>query len=115
MRTNQTLFLILLGWILSAHSTAAQWISHFAYNNVTQIAMSPDHVYAVSDGSLYSVDKMTEQIAVYNRQSGLNGTDITCIGYDETGGLLVIGYGTGKIDILTSNGVKYIGELYEKT
>lgn len=114
MRTNRTIFLILLGWILSAHSTAEKWISHFAYNNVTQIAMSPDHVYAVSDGSLYSVDKMTEQITVYNRQSGLNGMDITCIGYDEVDGQLIIGYETGKIDILTSTGVKYIGELYDK-
>lgn len=114
MRTNRTIFLILLGWILSAHSTAEKWISHFAYNNVTQIAMSPDHVYAVSDGSLYSVDKMTEQITVYNRQSGLNGMDISCIGYDEVDGQLIIGYETGKIDILTSTGVKYIGELYDK-
>ena len=114
MRTNRTIFLILLGWILSAHSTAEKWISHFAYNNVTQIAMSPDHVYAVSDGSLYSVDKMSEQITVYNRQSGLNGMDITCIGYDEVDGQLIIGYETGKIDILTSTGVKYIGELYDK-
>ena len=91
-----------------------RWTTHFAYNNVTQIAMSPDCVYAISDGSLYSVDKQTEQIRVYNRQSGLHGTGITCIHYDDAGKQLIICYGTGKIDLLSSRGVKYVGALYDK-
>ena len=93
---------------------AQKWTTHFAYNNVTQIAMTPDKVYAISDGSLFSVDKQSEQIKVYNNQSGLHGTGITCIHYDELGKQLLIGYGTGKIDILTAQGVRYIGELYNK-
>lgn len=105
-----------LAWffLLSTGLQAAKWTTHFAYNNVTQIAMAPDKVYAISDGSLYSVDKQTEQIKVYNRQSGLHGTGITCIHYDEVGRQLIIGYSTGKIDILSSQGVRYIGELYNK-
>ena len=41
---------------------AARWTTHFAYNNVTQIAMASDKVFAVSDGSMFSVDKQTEQV-----------------------------------------------------
>jgi len=81
---------------------------------VTQIAMSEDKVYALSDGSLYSVNKVTEEIEVYNNQSGLHSSGITCIHYDSIGEQLIIGYGTGKIDIMTDNGVRYIGELYNK-
>ena len=95
-------------------SKAQVWRTHFAYNNVTQIAMSQDKVYALSDGSLFSVNKQSEQIEVYNNQSGLHGTGITCIHYDATGKQLLIGYGTGKIDILSARGVQYIGELYDK-
>ena len=62
---------------------AARWTTHFAYNHVTQIAISSDRVYAISDGSLFSVDKQSETIRVYNRQSGLHSTGITCIYYDE--------------------------------
>ena len=76
--------------------------------------MAPECVYAISDGSLFSVDKQTEQMRVYNRQSGLHGIGITCIHYDESGKQLVIGYKTGKIDLLSSRGVKYISELYDK-
>ena len=93
---------------------AERWTTHFAYNQVTQIAMAPDQVYAISNGSLYSVNKQTEQIRLYNRQSGLHSSGITCIHYDETGRQLIIGYETGKIDIISPYGVRYIGELYDK-
>lgn len=93
---------------------AQKWSSYFAYNNVTQIAMTDDCVYAVSDGSLFSVDKQTEQIRTYNRLSGLHGTNITCIGYDEVSKMLIIAYEGGRVDLLTSNGVQYISELYDK-
>ena len=100
--------------LLSLPGIAGEWTSYFAYNNVTQIAMTPDKVYAVSDGSLFSVDKQTEQLTVYNRQSGLNGTNITCIGYDEVSKTLIIAYEAGRIDLMNAHGVKYIGDLYNK-
>ena len=93
---------------------AEAWRTHFAYNNVTQIALGSDKVFAVSDGSLYSVEKQSERIEVYNRLSGLHETGITCIYYDKTGKQLLIAYGNGKIDILKSNGVTYLSELYNK-
>lgn len=97
-----------------APAHAGKWTTHFAYNNVTQIAMAPDKVFAISDGSLFSVDKLSEEIKVYNRQTGLNGTGINCIHYDVTGEQLIICYGTGKIDMLSSQGVTYVGGLYDK-
>ena len=93
---------------------AEKWTTHLAYNNVTQIAMAEDKVYALSDGSLFSVDKQSEAIKVYNRQSGLHETTIACIYYDRSGKQLIIAYGNGKIDLLSSRGVQYIGELYDK-
>ena len=93
---------------------AEVWKTMFAYNNVTQIALVGDCVYALSDGSLFSVDKQTEKIQVYNNQSGLHSTGISCISYDEHASQLIIGYKNGKIDLLRSSGTKYIGELYDK-
>ena len=100
--------------ILCTPTFAEQWKTYFAYNNVTQIAMSSSEVYAISDGSLYSVNKRTERLKIYNRQSGLNSTGITCIHYDPSSKQLIIGYGTGKIDMLSDRGVRYIGDLYDK-
>ena len=110
---RKTLYLVVA--LCAAMSLQAErWKTYFAYNNVTQIALSEDKAYGLSDGSLFSVDKQTEQITIYGRQSGLHGTGITCIHYDRLGRQLLIAYGTGKIDILTSQGVQYMGELYDK-
>lgn len=91
---------------------AGTWVSHLAYNNVSHIAMSEDCVYALSDGNLYCVDKQTERMQTHF--SGLQGSGITCIYYDAEGKQLIVGYETGKIDIVRAKGVKYIGELYDK-
>ena len=107
-------YILLFLCLFSASAHAQKWTTHFAYNDVTQIAISADKVYAISDGSLFSVDKQTEEIRVYDRLSGLHGTGINCIYYDEAGGQLIIAYANGKIDLLSSKGVKYIGELYDK-
>ena len=113
MKLHRTIFLA-LSFVLLLPAHAGKWTTHFAYNNVTQIAMTPDEVYAISDGSLYSVNKQTEQIRVYNSQSGLHSTGINCIHYDATGKQLIIGYANGKIDLLSAQGTRYIGELYNK-
>ena len=81
----RTKIVFLLGSLMTfAGAHSERWTTHFAYNHVTQIAMSPEQVYAISDGSLFSVNKQTEEIHIYNRQSGLHSSGITCIYYDET-------------------------------
>ncbi|MBQ9296670.1 MAG: hypothetical protein IJ204_05690 [Paludibacteraceae bacterium] len=105
---------IYIGLVFAMTLYGQRWTSHFAYNNVLQIAVSPERVYAVSDGSLFSVDKKTEEIRVYNNQSGLHGTGITSIAYDQESASLIICYYNGKIDILSQEGVHYVSELYTK-
>ena len=113
MRNNRYILVFVLLFALMS-SKAEEWRTYFAYNNVTQITMASDKVYALSDGSLFSVNKQTEEIQVYSHQSGLHATGISCILYDTATKQLIIGYKTGKIDLLSKRGVKYLGELYDK-
>ena len=48
---------IVLSALLFTEVQAASWTTHFAYNNVTKIAMTPDKVFGLSDGKLFSVDE----------------------------------------------------------
>ncbi len=114
MRKSRIIFFSILTFVYCVSAQAEQWTTYFAYNNVTQIAMASDRVFAVSDGSLFSVDKQTEMITKYDRQSGLHGTGINCIHYDSIGNQLIIAYSDGKIDILSPRGNTYISELYNK-
>lgn len=110
---RKLLSVLLLLFVLLPVS-AMTWKTHFMYNSVTQIAASQDKVYGLTDGALFSVDKLTEHIDQYDQQSGLHGSNVLYIYYDETSDKLLIFYADGKIDVLTASRVQYLSDLYNK-
>jgi hypothetical protein len=97
-----------------AQVAMGKWRTHFAYNSVTQIAQSKNKIYAVSEGALYSVDKQDGNLEFYSKLSGLNGTTISRIEYDNLNDQLLIIYTNGNIDLLGNGGVINIPDLYNK-
>ena len=91
-----------------------QWQTHFAYNSVQVIANCPQEVYALANGALFSVNKMTEAMTLYNNQSGLHGTNVCFLMYDEEREQLLILYADGKMDIQYNSTMHYISDLYSK-
>jgi hypothetical protein len=113
--------LIAIGIILYAFSTIAvaqvamgKWRTHLAYNSVTQIAQSENKIFAVSDGALFSVDKLDGGMEFYSKLSGLNGSSITRIEYDQFNKQLIIIYSNGNIDMLGEGGIVNVPDLYNK-
>lgn len=105
--------LVGIALLTGLHSALAEtWQTHFAYSNVEQIAVTPNEVFGLSDGSLYSVNKFTEQLTLWNLSSGLHATDVCCIGYDGASQTLVILYSNGKMDLLKDGVITYVGDLY---
>lgn len=114
-RLNITFISILFFSCLSyAQLAMGKWRTHLAYNNVAQIAQSENKIYAVSDGALFSVDKLDFNTEFYSKLTGLNGSNISLIEYDPTSKQLLIIYSNGNIDMLTSGGVINIPDLYNK-
>lgn len=111
-------FIGLLAGMLSLSTTAqvamGKWRTHFAYNNVTQIAQSSSKIYAVSAGALFSVDKQDGNMEFYSKLSGLYGSDISRIAFDDQNQELLIDYSNGNIDVMSSGGVSNIPDLYNK-
>ena len=93
---------------------AATWETMFAYNAVTQIAVAQDKVYALSGNTIFSVNKHSDQIEIYNSASGLHGNSIGCIYYDQGTDILLLGYTNGKIDLLSNGVIEYVSGLYTK-
>lgn len=100
--------------VVEAQLAMGNWRTHFAYNNVNQLANTPNKVFAVSDGSLFSIDKRDGNMEFYSKLSGLNGTTISKIKYDEVSKILVIIYNNGNIDFLSDSGVKNLPDFYNK-
>ena len=95
-------------------SAFADWQTHFAYTNVTQIALGKDRVFGLSDGALFSVDKQSEKITEWTKMRGMHGAGIWQIGYDATNDMLLVVYGTGRIDLIKGNTVTYLSDFYHK-
>ena len=90
------------------------WHTHFSYNSVQLIAMDSSEVYALANGKLFSINQQTEALTLFTNFSGLHGTEIVHIAYDESHCQLLILYADGKMDILCNHKVKYVPDLYNK-
>lgn len=109
----------ILSWLLMFVSVAAfagvgQWRTHFAYNSVQVIANCPEEIYALANGAIFSINKMTENMTLYNNRSGLHGTNVCFLMYDEEREQLLIMYSDGKMDIQYNGTMHYISDLYNK-
>jgi hypothetical protein len=83
---------------------------------VQVIAMdAQEEVYAVANGKLFSIHPTSEKLTLYNNFSGMHGTDIAQIAYDQARKQMLIMYTDGKMDIWHDNKqMQYISDLYNK-
>lgn len=107
-------FFLVLFQFSNAQLAMGKWKTHFAYNNVSQIAQSENKIFAISEGALFSIDKVSGDQEFYSKISGLTGSNISKIEYDALNHQLLIIYSNGNIDLLSSGGVTNIPDLYFK-
>lgn len=91
-----------------------EWQTHFSYDNVNTIAQSPNRVYAVSNGALFSVDKQDGSLEFYSKLSGLNDASVSDVVYSSDNDCLIIIYENSNIDIMRSGGITNVPDLYNK-
>jgi hypothetical protein len=106
--------LSIVSFTISSQVAMGKWNTHFAYNSVTQIAQSDNKIYAISNGALFSVDKLDANMQFYSKLSGLSDANISRIDFDTVNKQLLIIYDDGNIDILSSTGVINIPDFYNK-
>ncbi len=90
------------------------WRTHFSYNDITKISQSDNKIFAISAGSLFSINKKDGSLEFYSKLNGLNGTNISQIAYDKDNKVMIIAYIDGNIDFLSSNGIKNLPDFYSK-
>lgn len=90
------------------------WKTHFAYGSVQQIADAGDLIYAMADGAIFSVDKRDGEMQYYSKLTGLKGSIIQHIAFDNKTNRLFILYDDGLIDLLSHDGIESITDLQQK-
>ncbi len=116
MKRRILLLSLLSSFFLLSHAQMAigTWKTHFSYNDVKEITESAEKIYAISNGSLFSVDKEYESIETYSKINGLSDGEIAHIVYSKKNDLLFIAYSNSNIDLLKGNNIINIPDLKRK-
>ena len=89
------------------------WRSHLSYYEVEDLAFSEDRLYAAAPNGLFYIDLEEFSINRITKNDGLSDVPVGSIGYDASLDLLVIGYTSGNIDLVTADGITNINTLKE--
>ncbi len=104
-------------WVVSLLPLAAQealWQPILAMNHYEQIEDTPTHVYLVANGSLFGVEKKRpDRVHLYSHADGLTDNRISTIYYEASAQRLFIYYLSGKMDVLSPQGVVSNTALYD--
>ena len=81
-----------------AQAQIAEWTSHTAMRQVSAIDASDSHVWASTNGGVFSYDVLTGEIVTYTVVDGLHAVNVRTIVIDELREFTWVGYGDGVID-----------------
>ena len=114
MKHKILIILSFLSVSLFAQLPMGGWQMHSAYGYVSNVETGNSKVYALSYGSLMSVDKEDGTIEYYNKLTGLTSSNITKICFDRSTSRLLIAYSDGNLDLLdeATSEVYNISDLY---
>ncbi len=90
------------GWSQTDYSD--NWEDFYSYNNVKDFTKVADKIYAVVDNAIFIYNTSTNEINKLSSVNGLSGQTATSIHYSTAFDRLVVGYATGLIEIVNSNG-----------
>lgn len=81
-----------------------EWRTHMSYNNIEKVVQTPNLVYGLGDGALFSCGKADYDIVTWSKVNGLSGSKIQLADYDPKSGLLIVCYADGNVDMIGDGG-----------
>ncbi len=90
---------------LMAQTAPGHWNVYNLYSDkLDRVVETPDKVYYVTAGNLYSFSPSDNETFAYNTFNKLNGTTVSRIDYNYDKGYLCIIYDDANIDLLYDDG-----------
>ena len=92
-----------------------EWKIFSTFYEPSKIIETPELIYFISDGYLYSYDKNYDEYKEYNTQNLLNDNNVINIEYNKKNNILVIIYENSNIDLLVNNKIYNIPYIKNAT
>ena len=106
MKTLQKLLFISLLWSASinyAQDFTDDWVGHFSYNRVEDIAEGNGRIYGASENAVFIFSTLDGSTRTLSTVNGLSGNTISAICFSEAFDTLLIGYDNGIMDVIVGN------------
>ena len=107
-------FLIAKTYSVFSQIAPGEWRTHFSFNSANQVVYADDKVYVEASNKLYSYSNIGE-IKTYSTLTGLNGHNVSYLGWCKSEKTLIIVYSDGNIDFLTNSGIINLPDLKNKS
>ncbi|WP_296311905.1 ABC transporter substrate-binding protein [Winogradskyella sp. UBA3174] len=100
-----------------AQDFSALWEPHFSYNRVVDVVAGENKIYAAAQNTVFQFDILSRELNTITTVEGLSGQDITTIYYSEIYQYVLVGYGSGLIELYseTDGSVLTIVDIVDKT
>ncbi len=80
-----------------------QWVGHFSYTNVQDMAQSNGRVYAAAESAMFSKSTITNELKTITSVDGLKPETITAIHYSAEFNRILVGSDNGLLIVINSD------------
>ncbi|WP_418264323.1 T9SS type A sorting domain-containing protein [Flavobacterium faecale] len=101
-------FLLLFVTQISFSQSNSSWKGYFSYNEIKDLSVSANSVFAASENALFSKNTITNEIKTTTTIDGLSGETISAIYYSPTLNKTLIGYQNGLLTVLNEGDGKIL-------
>lgn len=88
----------------SQGSAIGSWRTHLPYNNVIDVDVVDNMVYAATSLSIFTYNKLDNRVDRFDKVKGLNDIGINKIGYNSVTEEILVAYSNANLDIITKDG-----------
>ena len=120
-RINYTISILSVLFIFSTLLTISQptalgeWKTHLPYNQVIDVAVADEKVYAATPYSMFTYSFNDNRIELFDKVKGLSDVGINKIGYNDLLNSLLVAYSNANLDLIRSDGsIRNISDIKDK-
>ena len=110
---------VLSAWplVLTAQTSVpiGTWRTHFSYDQVNHLAVTPERVYAAAANGLFSVSRTDGSVRILSKNDGFSDVGVVALAYEPTTGALLLAYRSGRIDVLLDGEISTLDLLQRAT
>ncbi|REE01690.1 hypothetical protein C7460_103207 [Marinoscillum furvescens DSM 4134] len=100
---------LLFTYFLSAQNLPiGHWREHFSFRSVNKVLAGGDHIFCAAEHGFFTINRTTKELSKLGKTKRLGDVGVTAMAFSKEHNLLVLGYESGIVDVVSSDGVASI-------